>query len=679
MGKLSNTITLTKKEEIQQGGGNTATPYNWFSLVDSNLELYPTLEEAATKEIDRVNRTVTWTFNREVEATINEDYIIRISRIEVPMGKTYTFSCRLESQLDLYTQDTKIFIQVNDRNWRNTEWDLSYYGDTKVDLKDHGQYLVYPNDEDNSKHYRFLDININKNARIKGHVGKKVVLKDIMFYEGTGDLGYIPNPKDVIQNNLDQNPAATIKPTLTRRRVAVNGMECYDGKSGPEGWRENVLDLVVPSDYTNFTLQNLPIFKCIKPYTFNGSFETTQNYLETYLREYFTSINIKDFDYIDTVVSNYVSAKSIDTNQIIFKKGQDKWGQIVANPSDNYYMWIGGNNVENAAFKIDKNGSVWSKGFNLQYEDVENFSVNDGTLNKNVNIISTSNPESNTFLKINLKESYVGKFLNIKTSLNKLIIGQSTVNNLDFGQIIINNNKVYSIIINSAAELYGNFKSDGSTVTYNCYTNNEVLVHSGVAYILPTIKHNIQFQYNILITPNDSSIINTFNKNLDSLNLQLNDIFNRSYMVGDPSIDTQVINYEVLDKDTFKWISSVSDIQNRYTDYLSFNTYLFSNLWLIKNLYSKIVYGILEIPLDFNRKVSLNDIMFIQRLKQMNISNTRGGEQFYSTSIRPSSFPSMIPISKLFIQQNKAYAMFKVWDKNTQGHDYYYSTLLFHI
>lgn len=361
MGKLSNTITLTKKEEIQQGGGNTATPYNWFSLVDSNLELYSTLEEATTKEIDRVNRTVTWTFNREVEATINEDYIIRISRIEAPMGKTYTFSCRLESQLDLYTQDTKIFIQANDRNWKNTEWDLSYYGDTKVDLKDHGQYLVYPSDEDNSKHYRFLDININKNARIKGHVGKKVVLKDIMFYEGTGDLGYIPNPKDVIQNNLDQNPAATIKPTLTRRRVAVQDLECYDGKSGPERWRENVLDLVVPSDYTDFTLQNLPIFKCIKPYTFKNSNETTQWYLETNLREYFTSINIKDFDYIDTVVSNYVSAKSIDTNQIIFKKGQDKWGQIVADPSDNYYMWIGSNSANTAPFSVSKDGSLKCK------------------------------------------------------------------------------------------------------------------------------------------------------------------------------------------------------------------------------------------------------------------------------------------------------------------------------
>ena len=361
MGKLSNTITLTKKEEIQQGGGNTATPYNWFSLVDSNLELYPTLDGAATKEIDRVNRTVTWTFNREVEATINEDYIIRISRIEAPMGKTYTFSCRLESQLDLYTQDTKLFIQANDRNWRNTEWDLSYYGDTKVDLKDHGQYLAHPSDEDNSKHYRFLDININKNARIKGHVGKKIVLKDIMFYEGTGDLGYIPNPKDVIQNNLDQNPAATIKPTLTRRRVAVNGMECYDGKSGPSEWRENVLDLVVPSNYTSFTLQNLPIFKCIKPYTFKNSGETTQWYLEQNLREYFTSINIKDFDYIDTVVANYVSAKSIDTNQIIFKKGQDKWGQIVANPSDNYYMWMGGNSASTAPFSVSKDGSLKCK------------------------------------------------------------------------------------------------------------------------------------------------------------------------------------------------------------------------------------------------------------------------------------------------------------------------------
>lgn len=361
MGKLSNTITLTKKEEIQQGGGNTATPYNWFSLVDSNVELYPALENAATKQIDRANRSITWTFNKEVDVNIPYDYIIRLSRIEAPLGKTYTFSCRLESQLDIWTTSSKIFIQAIDRNWKNTEWDLNYSGETNVNLKDSGQYLLHPSEPNDEHHYRFIDINVNQNVRVKGHVGKKVVLKDIMFYEGTGDLGYIPNPKDVIQNNLDQNPAATIKPTLTRRRVAVNGMECYDGKSGPEGWRENVLDVVVPSNYTNFTLQNLPIFKCIKPYTFKNSNETTQRYLETNLIEYFTSINIKDFDYIDTVVANYISAKSIDTNQIIFKKGQDKWGQIVADPSDNYYMWMGGNSASTAPFSVSKDGSLKCK------------------------------------------------------------------------------------------------------------------------------------------------------------------------------------------------------------------------------------------------------------------------------------------------------------------------------
>lgn len=463
MGKLSNTITLTKKEEIQQGGGNTATPYNWFSLVDSNLKLYPTLEEAATKEIDRVNRTVTWTFNREVEATINEDYIIRISRIEAPMGKTYTFSCRLESQLDLYTQDTKIFIQANDRNWRNTEWDLSYYGDTKVDLKDHGQYLVYPSDEDNSKHYRFLDININKNARIKGHVGKKVVLKDIMFYEGTGDLGYIPNPKDVIQNNLDQNPAATIKPTLTRRRVAVNGMECYDGKSGPSGWRENVLDLVVPSNYTNFTLQNLPIFKCIKPYTFRSSGETTQDYLETNLRDYFTSINIKDFDYIDTVVANYVSAKSIDTNQIIFKKGQDKWGQIVANPSDNYYMWIGGDNVENAAFKIDKQGNVYCKKiiYIMEKEPENNSTVStDKIVISSKRLISLDSEVPNAFnfnMPYSLETSYDVEVLfeNSNSGITFINLGDNEllVNNKTYSNLIIEGSANKSIIMQFRPQL----------------------------------------------------------------------------------------------------------------------------------------------------------------------------------------------------------------------------------
>lgn len=463
MGKLSNTITLTKKEEIQQGGGNTATPYNWLSLVDSNLELYPTLEEAATKEIDRVNRTVTWTFNREVEATINENYIIRISRIEAPMGKTYTFSCRLESQLDLYTQDTKIFIQANDRNWRNTEWDLSYYGDTKVDLKDHGQYLVYPNDEDNSKHYRFLDININKNARIKGHVGKKVVLKDIMFYEGTGDLGYIPNPKDVIQNNLDQNPSATIKPTLTRRRVAVQYLECYDGKSGPEGWRENVLDLVVPSDYTNFTLQNLPIFKCIKPYTFKNSDETTQRNLEQNLREHFTSINIKDFDYIDTVVANYISAKSVDTNQIIFKKGQDKWGQIVANPSDNYYMWIGGNNAENAAFKIDKQGNVYCKKiiYIMEKEPKNNGTVStDKIVISSKRVVSLDSEVPNAFnfnMPYSLETSYDVEVLfeNSNSGITFINLGDNelSVNNEIYNNLLIEGSANKSIIMQFRPQL----------------------------------------------------------------------------------------------------------------------------------------------------------------------------------------------------------------------------------
>lgn len=482
MGKLSNTITLTKKEEIQQGGGNTATPYNWFYLVDSNLELYPTLEEAATKEIDRINRTVTWTFNREVEATINEDYLIRIIRIEAPMGKTYTFSCRLESQLDLYTQDTKIFIQANDHNWRNTEWDLSYYGDTKVDLKDHGQYLVHPSDEDNSKHYRFLDININKNARIKGHVGKKVVLKDIMFYEGTGDLGYIPNPKDVIQNNLDQNPAATIKPTLTRRRVAVNGMECYDGKSGPSGWRENVLDLVVPSDYTNFTLQNLPIFKCIKPYAFKNSDETAQRYLEQNLREYFTSINIKDFDYIDTVVANYVSAKSIDTNQIIFKKGQDKWGQIVADPNDNYYMWVGGTNAETARFKIDKQGNIYCKKiiYIMEKEPKNNTTIDSDKVvitSKRVISIDDEVPNAITFnMPHSLETSYDVEILfdnaNSGITFTNLHDNQLTINNEPYNNIIVEGDNNKSIIIQFRPRLI------------NIVVDNSKIVNKGISTVL---------------------------------------------------------------------------------------------------------------------------------------------------------------------------------------------------
>lgn len=482
MGKLSNTITLTKKEETQQGSGNTATPYNWFSLVDSNAELYPTLEDAATKQIDRANRSITWTFNKEVEVTIPYDYVIRLSRIEAPLGKTYTFSCRLESQLDIWTTSSKIFIQAIDRNWKNTEWDLNYSGETNVNLKDSGQYLLHPSEPNDEHHYRIIDINVNQNVRVKGHVGKKVVLKDIMFYEGTGDLGYIPNPKDVIQNNLDQNPAATIKPTLTRRRVAVNGMECYDGKSGPEGWRENVLDVVVPSNYTNYTLQNLPIFKCIKPYTFKNSNETTQWYLETNLREYFTSINIKDFDYIDTVVANYVSAKSIDTNQIIFKKGQDKWGQIVADPNDNYYMWVGGTNAETARFKIDKQGNIYCKKiiYIMEKEPKNNITIDSDKVvitSKRVISIDDEVPNAITFnMPHSLETSYDVEILfdnaNSGITFTNLHDNQLTINNEPYNNIIVEGDNNKSIIIQFRPRLI------------NIVVDNPKIVNKGISKVL---------------------------------------------------------------------------------------------------------------------------------------------------------------------------------------------------